>query len=128
MRINGQFEGHLNHAITRKVTAESAKQAGICIVTDELQKAMDEFRLSRGLQRRQDTENWLASRGLSPDDLEFHLETDLLIEKFKDALEKEANMAGCSVSSGGGSATREVVYSVWLAELFDRCGEERSKK
>lgn len=118
MRINGQFEGPLNEVVTRKLTAESAKKSGITISTEELQNAVDQFRLSRGLRKKQDTENWLKSRRLSLDDLESHLETDLLIDKFKDALDKDAVKKRYLACPRVQLAVREAIYREWLAEQF----------
>ena len=120
MRVNGRFQGPLNQAIVRKATAQSAKEAGIAVSDAELQEAVDEFRFARGLEKKQDMQLWLKSRGLSLDDLESHLETDLLIEKFKDALEQEAREAKDAASRQARPATREVIYSKWLAEQFGR--------
>jgi len=118
MRISGQFEGPLNEAVTRKLTADSARKYGLTGSTDELQNAVDQFRLSKGLQKKQVAQNWFKARHLSLDDLESHLETDLLIDKFKTALEKSAVKEKYSAYPQVQVAIREVIYREWLAEQF----------
>ncbi len=86
LRMTGQFSPALREVVQRKITAEAAKKAGMRISTGELQKAADIFRVANGLHKASDTDTWLQSNGISAEAFEEFLETNLLINKFKDAL------------------------------------------
>lgn len=114
MRINNQFDAGLREAILRKITAEAARVSGIEISDEELQGAADVFRISKGLHKSEDTVEWLQSKGLSLDDLEYFLETSLLIAKFKDALAEKADRTGYLASPVVQSTVKEMIYQDWL--------------
>ena len=115
LKLSGGFKSALGEVFRRKVTAEAAKSHGIAVSTKELQKAADILRADRGLHKAGDTEEWLASSGLSVDALEQFLETNLLISKFKGALEKKANLKKYHASSSVKDSVREMVYQDWWA-------------
>jgi hypothetical protein len=56
---------------------EQARQAGLAVVTEELQAAADVFRSDQGLSTAADTHVWLAAQGLSVADLEASLQASL---------------------------------------------------
>ena len=72
----------LNAAI-ECLALEGARAAAMSVLEAELQHAADQFRYRQGLGNAEQTRQWLASEGLTPDDLEQILERDLLIEKFR---------------------------------------------
>ena len=116
LKLSGGFKSALGEVFRRKVTAEAAKRHRIAVSTKELQKAADVLRAVRGLHKAGDTEDWLASNGLSVDALEQFLETNLLISKFKGALEKKANLKKYHASSSVKDSVREMVYQDWWAK------------
>jgi len=116
LKLSGGFKSAVGDVFRRKVTAEVAKRHGIAVSTKELQKAADILRVDRGLHKAGDTEDWLASNGLSVDALEQFLETNLLISKFKGALEKKANLKKYHASSAVRDSVREMVYQDWWAK------------
>lgn len=115
LKLSGGFMSAVGEVFRRKVTAEAAKRHGIVVSGKELQKAADILRVDRGLHKASDTENWLASNGLSVDALEQFLETNLLIGKFKGALEEKANLKKYHASSAVRDSVREMVYQDWWA-------------
>jgi len=94
LRMSGAFNPALSEVVKRRTTAEAAKNYGISVSTEELQKAADAFRDEHGLLKASDMRKWLKTNGLSIDAFERHLETDLLIGKFKDVLQAKANSRG----------------------------------
>ncbi len=72
--------------VERKIIEDTAKEAGITIETEELQKAADEFRLRNKLQTPEETWNWLDRYSLSMDDFEYFIWIDLLGNKLTNHL------------------------------------------
>jgi hypothetical protein len=114
MRITGGFEGALREVVERKITAEAAKEKGVKISTQELQKAADGLRLINGLTTAKATEAWLRSKGISLEAFENHVETSLLASKFKDELEKKADKARYLGSQEVKDTVRHLIYMEWL--------------
>ena len=115
LRITGKFTPSLREVVTRKVTAEAAKKRGIRVTTTELQKAADAFRAVNDLSKASDTARWLRSNGISLEVLEEYLETNILISKFKDALEKKTSKAKYLSTPGIKESIREMIYQDWLS-------------
>ena len=90
MKFEGTYQPTVDGVRQQKSTAEAARKAGFRVRGVELQKAADLYRLQRGLFRASDTEAWLDSNGLTREDLEDFLETDLLVRKFIRAQDKKA--------------------------------------
>ncbi|MCU0269800.1 MAG: peptidylprolyl isomerase [Acidimicrobiales bacterium] len=63
----------LRHALDDVLLAEEAAARGISADDGDLQAAADAFRRSMGLLRAAQTEDWLAERSMSVDDLEEYL-------------------------------------------------------
>ena len=118
LRMTGQFSPALREVVYRKITAEAAKKAGMRISTVELQKAADIFRAANGLNKARDTDTWLKSSGISVEAFEEFLETNLLINKFKDTLEKKAAKGKYLASPGIKESVKEMVYQDWLAKAM----------
>lgn len=116
-RITGGFAEALQEVVRRKITVEAAKEKGLTISPEELQRAADVFRTVNNLKTADDTENWLKENGLSLEALEDHLETNLLIFKFKEALEKEADKEKYVASPSIQGSIRQMIYRDWLASL-----------
>ena len=116
LRMTGQFSPSLREVVQRKITAEAAKKAKVRISNGELQKAADTFRVANGLNKASDTDRWLKSNGVSLEALEEFLETNLLINKFKDALGKKTAKGKYLSSVGIKESIREMIYQDWLAK------------
>jgi len=89
-KLTGKYASALRAVILRKATVEAAKESGITVSARQLQNALRTFRRSRDLIARSGFESWLISAGLSPDALAQHLEEDLLIDRFKKLLARNA--------------------------------------
>ncbi|MBW2092481.1 MAG: hypothetical protein JRI34_10230 [Deltaproteobacteria bacterium] len=114
LRINGDFSPALLEVVQRKITVEAARKAKLKVTTKELQKASDAFRISQGLNKASDTNKWLESNGISLEALEEYLETNLLINKFKDVLQKKVSKRKYLESRTIKESVREMIYQDWL--------------
>jgi foldase protein PrsA len=81
LKLQGKLSSLIAGALAEKVIAAAAKQEGIHISTEELQKAADAFRLRHGLNKAADTQRWLTRNGLTPADLEEGVQRGLLRQK-----------------------------------------------
>jgi len=113
MRITGQFAPALRDVVIRKITAQAAKDSGIRVSTEELQEASDAFRILNGLNKAEDTENWIKSSGISVDVLEDFLETNLLVSKFKDALLNKMDKENILSSEKIQNVMRDLIFGEW---------------
>jgi len=118
LRMTGQFSPALREVIQRKITAEAAKKVRIKVSNGELQRAADTFRVANGLNKASDTDRWLKSNGVSLEAFEEFLETNLLINKFKDALEKKTAKSKYLASPGIKESVKEMIYQDWLANAM----------
>lgn len=118
MRLTGTFAPALREVVTRKITAQAAKDAGIKVTTGELQKAADNFRLVNGLAKARDTEGWLNENGITLEFLEDYLETNLVINKFKTHLGKKAPKNKYMSSPQIQDAIAEMTYQEWLSKAL----------
>jgi FKBP-type peptidyl-prolyl cis-trans isomerase (trigger factor) len=116
LRISGQFAPALHKVIERKITAEMAKEKGIEVTDEELQKVADGFRQMLGLTKAADTEEWLQTHGISLENLENYLETNVLVSKFIDGLEKEADAGEIMSTPEFKDRIRETAYQKWIRE------------
>ncbi|MCC7571505.1 hypothetical protein KO465_09350, partial [Candidatus Micrarchaeota archaeon] len=82
-RFTGAFAQNLREVVRRKMTVQAAREKGLEVTDEELQKAADVFRTVNNLTTAEQTTNWLQGRGLDLDTLENYLEANLLIYKFK---------------------------------------------
>ena len=117
-RITGLVVPALREVVERKVTVTAARKAGIEVSMGELQKAADYFRFARGFNKARDTGDWLESNAISIEALEEHLETNLLISKFRDYLVEEASRSKTLALPGGAESSDDRIYQDWLAEQF----------
>jgi hypothetical protein len=115
LKITGQFAPALQQVVERKVVAEAARKDKVRVTTPQLQKAFDTFRHLNGLSKARDTEVWLEASGISLETLEEHLETNLLISKYKDKLYKKVGSNKKYHNSSEVQDTiRELAYQDWL--------------
>jgi parvulin-like peptidyl-prolyl isomerase len=92
LKLKGQLPGLIAAAVVDKVIADTAKKAAITVSDEELQKAADAFRMSRGLSKAADTQRWLAQNRLATADLEEGLQRDLLRQKVADKVVSRAQV------------------------------------
>lgn len=84
LKLQGRLTALIAGAVVEKVIATAAGREGIKVSDEELQRAADDFRQRRGLNKANDTERWLALNRLAPADLEECLERDLVRQKLVD--------------------------------------------
>ena len=114
LRVTGQFAPALHKVIERKIAAEEAKEKGANITDEELQKVADGFRQMLGLTKAADTEEWLKTHGISLETLENHLETNILVSKFIDGLEADADTAEIMSAPDIKDRVRESAFQKWI--------------
>ncbi len=119
LRINGQFASALTEVVHRKVTADAAKKAGLKVTKAQLQKASDAWRLGAGLNKASHTQSWLTANGVAVEALEDYLETNLLMSKLKDQLEKKAPKEKYLGLEGIKESVRQMIYEDWLAKAME---------
>lgn len=118
LRITGQFAPALREVVARKVAADAARRSRIRVTTGQLQKAADTFRALNGLSKAKDTERWLKSNGVSIEAFEEHLETNLLVDKFKDLIANKAGKTKYHSSPAIKESVREMIYQDWLRKTI----------
>jgi parvulin-like peptidyl-prolyl isomerase len=79
----GRLQPLLYEVAAERLILTAAREAGLTIATDALQRAGDRFRYRHGLASAEQTHTWLAAQRLTVEDFEAVLERDLLVEKFK---------------------------------------------
>jgi hypothetical protein len=104
--------------IRRKITAAEAKESGISVSDEELQRAADGFRAVNGLNKASDTELWLRANGISLEKLEEYLEVNILIEKFKFDLDKKTTKEKYVSSPQIQENICELIYEDWLSRVL----------
>ena len=114
LRITGQFTPVLREVVERKIAVEAARKRGIKVSTSELQKAVDVFRAVNGLSKASDTARWLKASGITVEILEAYIETNILISKLKDALEKKTGKNKYLSTPGIKESIRDMIYQDWL--------------
>lgn len=78
LKLNHQFSPLLESMIKDKVTIHAAKKRKLEATVEEMQKTADDFRLTLGLHRAQDTFAWLELLGVSVDQFENFINEQLL--------------------------------------------------
>ncbi|MFV2066423.1 MAG: peptidyl-prolyl cis-trans isomerase [Pirellulales bacterium] len=81
LKIGGAWFGALAELSNEALVRQAAEQEGLSVSDDELQKAFDDFRLSRGLHKADETHRWLTDEGLTVDEVESMLEAGILSQK-----------------------------------------------
>ena len=77
LQLSGAWFDALSEIEDEALAAQAAAQEGLTVSDAELQNAVDEYRLSRELEKADDTHCWLESIGLSIEDVEQFLEADV---------------------------------------------------
>ena len=115
-RFTGAFAQNLREVVRRKLTVQAAREKGLEVTDEELQKAADVFRAANNLTTVEQTNNWLQGKGLDLDALENYLEANLLIYKFKEALFQEADQQKLLSLPAVQESLREMAYQEWLSK------------
>ena len=114
LRITGRFSRALREVVTRKVAVAAAKKMKFRVTTAQIQKTSDTFRMMHNLVRASDPKRWLRANGMTVEALEEYLETNLLINKLKDTLEKKTAKKKYLSSPLIKESVRELIYKDWL--------------
>ena len=116
LRVTGGFLKTLHDVVVRKITLNAARKSRLKVSSEELQKAADAFRVVNGLSKASDTEKWLRANGITVETLEDYLETNLLINKFKNNLEKKTSKTKFLTANPVKENLREAIYKDWIAK------------
>jgi parvulin-like peptidyl-prolyl isomerase len=81
VKLSCKIPSVIEEIVTRKIIADAAADAGIKVETEELQKASDSIRLMGELKSADDTWAWLQKHGLSLDDFEEVIYTNVISGK-----------------------------------------------
>jgi cellobiose-specific phosphotransferase system component IIB len=118
IRMTGGFAPALQAVVARRITEEAARKAGLKVSNAELQRAADAFRVANGLNKASDTDAWLKANGIMLETFEGFLETSLLVNKYKDFIQKKVKTAKYLQAPGIKDSIREMVYQDWLAKAL----------
>lgn len=114
LKFTGEFSKAIAEVSARNCGCDAAKEAGMEVSDEELQKVSDSFRVLNELTKADDFHEWLGQVALSMDDYEEHLLNNLLIGKFKDKLQDEAGNEVLS-SADVQDVIRETAYITWIS-------------
>ncbi|MDP5338945.1 MAG: peptidylprolyl isomerase [Nodularia sp. (in: cyanobacteria)] len=81
VKLSLQIPELVEQIVSRKIILAAAEEAGIKVEVEELQKAGDFLRLTNKLTSAEDTYKWLEKHGLSVDDFEEIIYTNLISGK-----------------------------------------------
>lgn len=81
LKLSGEIAKLVDDFINQKIIQETAVELGIKNSVNELQSAVDEFRLMNKLHNAQDTWEWLSQQSLSLEDLEAIVNQNLIVMK-----------------------------------------------
>ncbi|MDB9540335.1 peptidylprolyl isomerase [Anabaenopsis arnoldii] len=86
VKLSLQIPELVEQIVSRKIILSAAEEAGIKVEVEELQKAADFLRLTNKLTSAEDTYKWLEKHGVSVDDFEEIIYTDLISGKLNQHL------------------------------------------
>ncbi|MBD1820997.1 peptidylprolyl isomerase [Cyanobacteria bacterium FACHB-DQ100] len=86
VKLSGQIPMILEEIAKRKAIVAAAEEAGITVESEELQQAADAIRLKNNLHRSKDTLTWLKKQGLSLNEFEILVHTQVLADKLAEHL------------------------------------------
>jgi len=117
LRVEGGYAAAAAKVAERKAAAEAARAARIRVTAKELQAAADGFRALRDLGKASDTNKWMKANGITVEELEGYLETNILMAKLRDSLAKKAPKR-LGTSKAVKNLIRELAYQEWLASAL----------
>jgi hypothetical protein len=118
LRITGGFASAVAQVVERKITVEAAREAGLEVSSGELQRAGDAFRAAHGHHKASETHAWLAANDISLEAFQQHVETNLLIGKFKDLCASGATRDKYLSAPNVKECIRETVFQDWLNKVL----------
>jgi parvulin-like peptidyl-prolyl isomerase len=86
VKLSLQIPELVEQIVSRKMILAAAEEAGIKVEVEELQKAADFLRLTNKLTSAEDTYKWLEKHGVSVDDFEEIIYTNLISGKLRQHL------------------------------------------
>ncbi|MCU0536254.1 MAG: peptidylprolyl isomerase [Hydrococcus sp. Prado102] len=81
VKLTSKIPEIVEQIVASKIIADAAFEAGIEVATEELQQAADQIRLVNKLNSAEDTWKWLETHGMTLDDFEKMVSTNLLSAK-----------------------------------------------
>jgi peptidylprolyl isomerase len=81
LKLSGAWFGALDELKDEALIAQAAQKEGLTVSDAELQQEFDNYRLSQGLEKAEETHSWLKSSGLTVEDVESFLEAGILAGK-----------------------------------------------
>ena len=115
LKIIGDY-AVLDEVAKRKIAADSARKMGMKISARELQKAADALRFTHGFITAKDTQEWLKAKGITIEEFKQHLETSLLVSKYKDFLEKKTSKTKYLSSPAVKETVRNLIFDDWVSK------------
>jgi parvulin-like peptidyl-prolyl isomerase len=86
VKLSRQIPSIVESIMAQKIILQAAQELDIQVETDDLQKAADYFRLIHNLQGANETWSWLKKHGLSIDEFEELIYTEVLADKLAQKL------------------------------------------
>ncbi|MBW4619999.1 MAG: peptidylprolyl isomerase [Cyanosarcina radialis HA8281-LM2] len=86
IKLSGKIPEIVEGILARQAIAEAAAEIGIEITTEELQEGADRFRLAHNLHSSEETYKWLERHGVSLDDFENMIQSNLTYLKLGAAI------------------------------------------
>jgi parvulin-like peptidyl-prolyl isomerase len=86
VKISRQIPTVVENIIAQKVILKTAQELDVQVESDDLQKAADNFRLVHSLQGANETWSWLKKHGLSIDEFEELIYTEVVANKLAQKL------------------------------------------
>jgi parvulin-like peptidyl-prolyl isomerase len=86
VKISRQIPTVVENIIAQKIILKAAQELDVQVESDDLQKAADKFRLVHSLQGANETWSWLKKHGLSIDEFEELIYTEVVADKLTQKL------------------------------------------
>ncbi|MBI4615129.1 MAG: hypothetical protein HY720_16060 [Planctomycetes bacterium] len=86
LRLSGRWWMELVWLSRVFALPEMAKESGVAVTDDELQRAVDAYRRALNLHSSADTQAWLEQKGFTLDDVENHVEIYVLEKKLRERI------------------------------------------
>lgn len=81
LKLNGQYDALIEQIVRDRITAQTARKAGIQVTEQDIQERANQFRRARGLHRAADTNKYLDALHVSLDEFEAFLADSLYQER-----------------------------------------------
>ena len=115
LKIRGWYNTAKQEVIKRNILRTEAANMGIRIAAEELQEAVDMFRILRNLNKVKDTENWLKDHQIDFEALQDYLEINLLKMKIIEKIEKAKEFESLYQYPQVKEKMRNIIYNEWIS-------------